>query len=253
MDPQGDPLQFDRAEYQPGQAAPSACAVCNKPIESWYYDVNGKLACPDCAQSVQAATSAKGGGFLRFLQALGLGLVAALVGWAIYYAIAALTGYEFGLIAILVGLMIGFAVKFGSGGRGGWLYQLLAVLLTYLAVAMTNWPATSRAVQASFDSTASEMELAAAEDGEELDGEAAAEAEDAAAEEPPAGPVSFLAILLGFVFALISPFFSGIMGIIIMGIGLWEAWKVNIRAVVSIAGPFQLGGAPAAVPGPFGT
>ena len=38
------------------------------------------------------------------------------------------------LIAIVVGLFVGRAVRWGSGGRGGRLYQGLAVVLTYLAI-----------------------------------------------------------------------------------------------------------------------
>ncbi len=43
--------------------------------------------------------------------------------------IAALTGYEFGLIAVLVGLAVGIAVRKGSSGRGGWRYQVLAMFV----------------------------------------------------------------------------------------------------------------------------
>ena len=44
------------------------------------------------------------------------------------------TGYEIGLVAIVVGLLVGGAVRKGSGARGGWFYQLMAVALTYAAI-----------------------------------------------------------------------------------------------------------------------
>jgi hypothetical protein len=69
---------------------------------------------------------------------LGLGFGAAVLGAGIYFGIAALTGYEFGLVAIVVGVLVGSAVRKGSNGRGGWRYQLLAKFLTYTAVVVTD-------------------------------------------------------------------------------------------------------------------
>jgi len=42
------------------------------------------------------------------------GAVAAALGAGIYFGISALTGYEFGLVAIVVGLMVGWAVRRGA-------------------------------------------------------------------------------------------------------------------------------------------
>ena len=57
-----------------------------------------------------------------------------------YYAITAISGYEFGLIAIVVGFGVGTAVRWGSNGRGGKRYQALAMALTYLAIVATYIP-----------------------------------------------------------------------------------------------------------------
>src|SRR5207302_1730075 len=54
-----------------------------------------------------------------------------IVAAIIWYLIRKATGYEVGIVAILVGFLIGGAVRKGSGNRGGWVYQLMAVLLTY--------------------------------------------------------------------------------------------------------------------------
>src|SRR6266566_11816 len=71
----------------------------------------------------------------------------AVVGAAVYFGIAALTGYEFGLVAIVVGLLVGGAVRKGSNGRGGRRYQLLAVFLTYTAVVVTDSSLIARELQ----------------------------------------------------------------------------------------------------------
>jgi Flp pilus assembly protein TadB len=78
--------------------------------------------------------------------------------------------------------------------------------------------------------------------------------ESAAADEakPPAKagkrPVSAAAYLIGWAviiaIAFISPFLEGlqsILGIIIIGIALYEAWKINRRARLAINGPFRVG------------
>src|SRR2546426_12468468 len=83
----------------------------------------------------------------RFAKALALGLGAAVVGAAIYFGIAALTGYEFGLVAIVVGLLVGGAVRKGSNGRGGRRYQLLAAFLTYTPVVGTDSSLIARELQ----------------------------------------------------------------------------------------------------------
>ena len=76
----------------------------------------------------------------RALRASGYGALAAVGGSLIYFAVAAITGREFGLVAILVGYMVGRAVRTGAGNRGGQAYQALAIALTYLAIVSTYVP-----------------------------------------------------------------------------------------------------------------
>ena len=57
-------------------------------------------------------------------------------------------------------------------------------------------------------------------------------------------PRNLRAILFGLAFA--APFFGGtqnIMGIVIIGIALYEAWKINRR--MTLAGPYLVGAVPA--------
>jgi hypothetical protein len=56
--------------------------------------------------------------------------------------------------------------------------------------------------------------------------------------------------LLAIVFALslAAPFLAGVqnlVGLLIIGVALWEAWKFNARQPLSISGPHELGVHPA--------
>src|SRR5262245_22901911 len=137
-------LQFDRAEFQ-GARDSAVCAVCGRGILGSYFQVNGRMTCEACRDRVEASFN-EGSSAGRFVRALGAGIAAAVAGAAVYYAIAALTGYEFGLIAIVVGVGVGAAVRWGARGRGGWRYQTLAMALTYLSITATYIPPIVSAV-----------------------------------------------------------------------------------------------------------
>ena len=58
----------------------------------------------------------------------------------------------------------------------------------------------------------------------------------------------FVSLALFAVLILALPFlggFANILGLVIIGIGVYEAWKINRRVPLVIAGPF-----PAPAPGP---
>src|SRR6185503_2643828 len=110
-----DPLQFDVAENASpdgGGPAPDTgtCTQCASAITSSYYQLNGSIICPRCRGQLDVADGSRA---RRILTALGLGMLAALGGSLVYFAIAALTGYEFGLVAIAVGYGVGKAVHKG--------------------------------------------------------------------------------------------------------------------------------------------
>jgi hypothetical protein len=144
-----DELQFEQAEYSDAdgtEPGPSACSACGAALVGWYCEVNAAIVCPRCTEELEAAMTG-GSGAARFARATAYGVLAAAAGSAIWYGIRAATGYEIGLIAIVVGLMVGLAVRAGTARRGGWLYQILAVLLTYSSVAATWVPQTIQAWQ----------------------------------------------------------------------------------------------------------
>ncbi|MBI4421923.1 MAG: hypothetical protein HY560_13950 [Gemmatimonadetes bacterium] len=232
-------LQFDRAESVAGGSAPASCSRCKNPLMGSYYHANGAVVCEGCRKAIEAEWN-RGTSATRFTRALGLGLLAAAAGSALYYAILALTGYAFGLVAIVVGLLVGFAVKKGSNGRGGWRYQALAMFLTYTSIVSSYVPLIVREV-------IKQQEAAT----DRLPGTAATDSVRAVAPDPinatSAAPLSAggfvvgLLLMIGLLYAL--PFMAGlenIMGLVIIGIGLYEAWKLSQRATLTISGPYQL-------------
>lgn len=241
----GGELQFDRAEYiAPAPAA--ACRACGQPIRDVYYDVAGQPFCQSCHGHLQTALVG-GSKPRRFLRATLYGGLAGLVGAVLYYGITAATNINFGLISVLVGLMVGKAVKKGSDGRGGWFYQGLAMLLTYLAIVLTYIPPVIQGIAAAHGekpAAAQGQAANAAEAQVEADAEAIAQADLPV--QVDAGP-SFgevlvaLASLFGLVLAL--PVWANLdspIGLIIVAIGLYEAWTINRCVPLAIKGPLRL-------------
>ncbi|MCP4658013.1 MAG: hypothetical protein GY856_21600 [bacterium] len=275
-------LQFDRAEYAaadgdresaPETGAVIECCVCNTTILDSYYEINGRVACPGChGQALEQRTGGSAAG--RFVRALALGSLAGAIGFGIYYGIAALSGYQFALIAVLVGFMVGMGVRMGSNRRGGWLYQLMAVGITYLAIAVTYaFLAFSEMEQLPEEGTAT------SEDGKPVPGLVVADDQQAGEETFPPEPIvedvaadelrdpeeeiadledlssyeeqlpgGALGVVVGLValaaFVLALPVvvgFQSILSLVIIGFGLFEAWKLNKRVPFEAAGPFRVG------------
>lgn len=59
---------------------------------------------------------------------------------ALYAGFTILTKIEIGYMSLLVGIIIGKAMMMGSKGIGGRQYQITAVVLTYLVVALSQIP-----------------------------------------------------------------------------------------------------------------
>jgi hypothetical protein len=254
-------LDFERAQAQ-GGAAPAgvSCGTCQRQITSQYFTLGQAVLCDACRHRYEMELGERSE--LRCLARAGLlGLLAALAGAALWGGVIWISGYELGVIAVVVGLMVGAAVKAGSGGRGGRLYQGMAVLLTYLAVSLAYVPLVIQG----FREVAQEQETAsAAPEAEEAalpplgtevaeapapPAAAAAEpagepsAEPAADFEATAGQIAFASLaVLGVAAAL--PFLAGFenaIGLLIIGFALWEAWRLNARVDLSVKGPYQVG------------
>lgn len=234
-------LALDRAEFAGKEV--QCCASCNQPLAGSYYEIDGRVCCAACHEKVVAKGAPPGAA--GFLRALGAGVAAGAAGAGIYFAVRAATGYEFSLISILVGYMVGKAVHWGVRGRGGWLYQGLAVLLTYLAITSVYAPDIWTAIQQK--EAARVAATASAGSGAAQRGTAAPAVGRRQAEQPRPGPLRKLvafaaagAILLMLAAAL--PFLGAIniLGLFIIAIGLFEAAKLNRRARHNISGPHTI-------------
>ena len=245
-----EPLQFDVAE-DVAQSAPAAagtgdvrCVACQfpGPLRS-YFDVNGKPLCERCKDALLAHESRPHLG--TFLKASFLGLCGAAIGAGLFYGIVALTGYQLGLVSIVVGLLVGFAVRRGSGGRGGRRYQVLAVGLTYAAICSTYLPFIFKELATRKASAQTAAQTTGNQGTTEMQGAAA---EQGTTAEPPGEPMTLVQFLGGVAFlaalTLALPFLGGvnnIMGLIIIAIALWEAWKVNRKVPLVVSGPLAVG------------
>lgn len=151
----------------------------------------------------------------------------------------------------------------GSGGFGGKRYQALAIGLTYASIALTNVPAILDALAKNASAEVANPGTAAgaapagpaaapSDPSAPPAGQPAGEAAGAPASSP--GVLGFLAACAFIVaIALASPFLGGfenIIGIVIIGIGLYEAWKITRYTPPVIHGPFEVGAAPVAAPPP---
>jgi hypothetical protein len=111
-----------------------------------------------------------------------------------------------GILAIVLGYMIGIGVRKGSEGRGGRGFQVLAVLLTYVGLAIGY--------------SALILSVSAGAEGKGLGG----------------------LKLLGI--GLASPVLIAIQQpwtLLILAIALWEGWRMNRGIVIDVKGPFPLG------------
>lgn len=253
-------LQFDHAEVDSpsagsdapgGPDAPSTmhvqCDSCSIELSEAYYAVGEAAMCGNCKEEVANALEARTQPG-RFLRALGYGVPAAMLGSAIYYAIVAITDYEIGLVAILIGFMVGAAVRAAAGPGGGRRYQVLAAGLTYCAIVTTYVPFVIEGLQ---EAVAEEDALAAADVAEPESADAdplpAADAEVLPEGPPPSVVELVIGVVLIFGIAFVAPFLGGfenIMGILIIGFGVYQAWKMNKRLDIEITGPHAVGPQP---------
>jgi hypothetical protein len=240
-----DALRFD--EPVPGPEIPS-CARCQSAITAAYYEVNGHVVCAGCKSAVEQPPG--GSSTSRLLRAAVYGLGGAILGAGIYYAILAITGYEIGLVAIVVGWLVGRGVQTGSRGMGGWAYQTLAVALTYLAIVSTYIPFIVKS--ALEEPSKASAAAAAPAAGTPAPGADSVTVEPAAAittdstQRPMTAGRFALGLLALIAIAAAAPFLAGvenILGLVIIGFALYQAWQMNRRTPLTINGPFAVGAA----------
>ncbi|HUO50883.1 MAG TPA: LIM domain-containing protein [Gemmatimonadaceae bacterium] len=265
-----DALQFDRvSSAPPAGGAPAAavtCSSCGKAITDEYFHVNGRPLCADCRTKVLGAAEAlqaRSKTTAVFLRAAVWGFGAAIAGAAIYYGVMKFLDLEIGIVAILIGWMVGRMIQKATQHAGGRRYQVLAAGLTYVAVALAYAPfAVEGAVKAarresavkhavSVDSVRVGTDsLAASGDRAGRDTAPATGAAGKGADAPGAGSfaVAFVA-LIGLVLALpvmanLGSMPGGAIGLLIIGIGLLQAWRMTAAMHIDVRGPFRVGAAP---------
>lgn len=241
----GGAMQFDKVDLAvPAEAR--GCPICKLRIVGQYFQIGQAVICARCATALSGSREGRG----IFLRALLFGGGAALLGTIVWFAIIEATDHEFGLLAIGVGLFVGMAVKRGGRGLGGWRYQAMAMVLTYVSITGANVPLVLKGIAEASKESASMVKpsLAAKDDAAAVAIGTAGTDRKAPQEKEKSSAGSVLVaigLILGLAFA--APFMGGasnIMGIIIIGIGLYEAWKINRR--IPLSGPFRFG--PAAAP-----
>lgn len=129
--------QFTTAEYAPN-GPKMKCGACQQPISGSYFKIKSAPICAGCTEKIRAQMPKDSHG--AFVRAVLFGIAGALIGLALYVAFALATGLIVGLVSLAVGWIVGKAMRMGSGGVGGRRYQVVAVLLTYLAVSMSAVP-----------------------------------------------------------------------------------------------------------------
>jgi hypothetical protein len=241
-----DGLQFDKAEFTAGTGEPPAvCAACQHALAGDWFRVNEQPCCGTCTADVERTLGGRPGA-AGFVKALIGGVAGGVVGALLYYLVLAVSGYEIGLLAIAVGFLVGKGVQWGTGGRGGPLYQALAIGLTYVAIVSTYVPGVIQGLREAQPSPAASASAP-------VDGVAATSpaAGSVAEQDAPVSLGGFLAAVAIFALLVLAlPFLAGfqnILGLIIIAIGLYEAWKINRRVPLNVIGPFRT---PAPTPAP---
>ena len=122
---------------------------------------------------------------------------------------------------------------------------MLAVGLTYAAICSTYLPFVFKEIASRREAAQTATQATGAQGTTAMQ---AAAAEQGTAAAPPAEPMTLPQFLGGLAFlaalTLALPFLGGvnnIMGLIIIAIALWEAWKVNRKVPLVISGPLAVG------------
>lgn len=204
-------MDFSQAQFEGVAETPKVqCAGCGTVIEHRYWTAGPATVCRNCADQLRAEPSSEGG-VARLLKAFLLGNGAGLLGAIGYGAVIYFTGYELALITIAIGWFVGRAVMKGSENRGGRAYQVMSAVLTYVWCMQAFVPIIVKGAMEGND--------------------------------PP--PFIVAALMAPFL-SLAVPFLGemGVLGILILGFGVFRGWREPARVVVPVDGPFELGAEP---------
>jgi len=215
----------------PGTSTEHTCAVCKQAIPNTYFQAAGRLVCPTCAGLIEKGTQAPPPVSLG--RAALYGGAAAAAGCALYATIAIVTDMQIGLVAILVGIMVGKAIRHASGGLGGRPQQILAVVLTYLAITTSYFPVFL------YDAAKHPKSAQSQHSG------GSAPSETAGGNVTPTKSGLATAAVMLIAVCAAAPFFalsqgSGYINLLIIFFGLSQAWKRTAQTRIPLTGPYQL-------------
>lgn len=239
--------QFETAEYakKPGT---DQCKFCGQSIAGKFYRVNGGMSCASCAE--RASRERPADSHAAFVRAVLFGIGGALAGLIVYAAFGIMTGLMIGYIALAVGFLVGKAMMAGSKGFGGRRYQIVALLLTYAAVALGGM-SIGVYQYVKQDKAAKQAQVQQAAPPSQ------AAQQDPAQTETPVTPqqpqqsqkstMSFAAAMGRLLlYGLAAPFLelesgvSGVIGLVILFVGLRIAWQLTAgRPTLALEGPFE--------------
>jgi hypothetical protein len=224
--PSVDELQFRRAQPIDSAEPPAAktCAACTQLVAGEHYQVQNQVICASCAAKIRAGQQSQKP--VPLFRAVIYGVGAALAG-CILYAIPLAMGFQIGIVALVVGYMVGKAIRHASYGTGGRAQQVLAVVLTYLAISASIVPA---------------LVFMGVKQG------AARAAQKKPPEVQPVKPMPSAGKMAAGVALLvvISPFLQlksspvgGLISLFILFIGLQRAWVLTARHEIIVTGPYS--------------
>jgi hypothetical protein len=219
-----DELQFDRAETaRSDQPSGAICAACRRPITDQYYAARGQTICRSCRDRI---TEELGGRRPNWAGALAFGLGGAIAGAVIYFAVAAIANVEIGLVAIAVGWLVGRGMQLGAGpggtavpggaATGGLALQITAAALTYVAVAAAY-------IAVRVFAAVERLGMSPAAAIEAISG---------------GSPIRLIGLPIT---SNLSDLPMGAIGLLIVGIGVYQAWRMTAPVRIEFQGPYSIG------------
>jgi hypothetical protein len=128
-----EPLQFDTAA--PVGAPSTSCAACKKPVGDSYYTAGKAIVCGPCKTQIETSPRPRATA-PQILRSIVFGFGGALLGAAVYYGVRKILHLEVGIVAIAVGYFVGRGVQLGANGQRGRPFQIIALVLTYVGIAL---------------------------------------------------------------------------------------------------------------------
>ena len=235
---EGGGLSFDKAAYAGEATAGPVCSSCNKGLGERYWQWLTKPVCESCraniTETLRASQSRK-----AFGRALLLGGLTSL-GCGIAYAIfVGVFERQMALLTIGIAFVVAKVLRHCSSGIGGRKYQVLAVVLTYVASAMGYAPGLIEGLR---ESSVESAQASGGAASKAATPPAASMSSKAGPEQADTGSFVFALATL-FAILLAAPVLAAAeapLGLLIVGFGLWEAWKLTYGLPLDLEGPFRV-------------